>query len=147
MDVNENSNDIKISKSLSYYNKSQKNFLNIPLPNFSERHINYYQKIKEEHKTMLESDTEIELRNIISAHHKSINDYKKKNNCELVYSEEPINQGNINSNSNKNISYEELLDMVNIKEPLDKNASKIISIKITIQTMNFYFHRILKVVI
>ena len=30
---------------------------------------------------MLESDTEIELRNIISAHHKSINDYKNKNNC------------------------------------------------------------------
>ena len=126
MDENENSNDIKISKSMSYYYKTQKDFSNIPLPNFSERHLNYFQKIKEEHKTILESDTEIELRNIISAHHKSINDYKNKNNCELVYSEEPINTGNINNNSNSNInvSYEELLDMVNIKEPLDKNESK-----------------------
>ena len=70
MDENENSNDIKISKSMSYYYKTQKDFANIPLPNFSERHLNYFQKIKEEHKTILESDTEIELRNIISAHHK-----------------------------------------------------------------------------
>ena len=63
MDENENSNDIKISKSMSYYYKTQKDFSNIPLPNFSERHLNYFQKIKEEHKTILESDTEIELRN------------------------------------------------------------------------------------
>ena len=124
MNENENSNDIEIIKSTSYYNKNSKNFTDIPLPNFSEKYLNYYQKMKEEHKTILESDSEIELRNIISAHHKSINDYRDKDNCELIYSEEPINIGNINSNSNTYVSYDELLDMVNIKEPLDKNASK-----------------------
>ena len=124
MNENENSNDIEIIKSTSYYSKNSKNFTDIPLPNFSEKYLNYYQKMKEEHKTILESDSEIELRNIISAHHKSINDYRDKDNCELIYSEEPINIGNINSNSNTYVSYDELLDMVNIKEPLDKNASK-----------------------
>ena len=124
MNENENSNDIEIIKSTSYYNKNSKNFTDIPLPNFSEKYLNYYQKMKEEHKTILESDSEIELRNIISAHHKSINDYREKDNCELIYSEEPINIGNINSNSNTYVSYDDLLDMVNIKEPLDKNASK-----------------------
>ena len=124
MDESGNSNEIKMIKSTLCFNKNPNDFSDIPLPNFSEKHLNYYQKIQEEHKSMMESDSEIELKNIISAHHKSINDYKNQNNCELVYSEEPINNENINSNSNINVSYEELLDMVNIKEPLDKNASK-----------------------
>ena len=124
MDESGNSNEIKMIKSTLCFNKNPNDFSDIPLPNFSEKHLNYYQKIPEEHKSMMESDSEIELKNIISAHHKSINDYKNQNNCELVYSEEPINNENINSNSSINVSYEELLDMVNIKEPLDKNASK-----------------------
>ena len=124
MDESGNSNEIKMIKSTLCFNKNPNDFSDIPLPNFSEKHLNYYQKIQEEHKSMMESDSEIELKNIISAHHKSINDYKNQNNCELVYSEEPINNENINSNSSINVSYEELLDMVNIKEPLDKNASK-----------------------
>ena len=124
MDESGNSNEIKMIKSTLCFNKNPNDFSDIPLPNFSEKHLNYYQKIQEEHKSLMESDSEIELKNIISAHHKSINDYKNQNNCELVYSEEPINNENINSNSSINVSYEELLDMVNIKEPLDKNASK-----------------------
>ncbi len=124
MDESGNSNEIKMIKSTLCFNKNPNDFSDIPLPNFSEKHLNYYQKIQEEHKSMMESDSEIELKNIISAHHKSINDYKNQNNCELVYSEEPINNENINSNSSIIVSYEELLDMVNIKEPLDKNASK-----------------------
>ena len=44
--------------------------------------------------------------------------YKKGDICKLVYSEEEY------PTRNKNISYDKLVDLINIKDPLDKNAYK-----------------------
>ena len=48
----------------------------------------------------------------------NINNYKKGDVCRLVYSEEEYPE------RYKYISYDKLLDLINIKEPLDKNAYK-----------------------
>ena len=124
MNENENQNEINLTKTTPYFKTIPKDLNNIPLPNFIEHHINIQQETLEERKSIFESDSDLDLTNIISAHHKSINDYKLQNNCELVYSEEPINSEDKISNNDLKISYENLVDMVNIKEPLNKNASK-----------------------
>ena len=125
--MNENGNEIQketnLTKTTPYFTKTSKDFNNIPLPNFVEHQINFPQKKNEERK-IFESDSDLDLKNIVSAYHKSINDYKFPSSCELVYSEEPINIGGKIFNSDLKISYENLIDMVNIKEPLDKKASK-----------------------
>ena len=94
---NENPKEINLTKTTPYFNKITKDLNNIPLPNFNEHQSNLQKNIQEERKSIFDSDSDLDLKNVVSAHHKSINDYKNKNNCELVYSEEPINQGNINS--------------------------------------------------
>ena len=124
MNENEKPKETKLIKTTSNFNKNQININNIPLPNFSERNVNYHSKSFEEYNKIFEFDTETEFKNIISAHHKSINDYKFQNNCELVYSEDNLSNKNITNNTNPKISYEELVEMVNVKEPLDKNAYK-----------------------
>ena len=121
---NENQKEINLTKTTPYFNKITKDLNNIPLPNFNEHQSNLQKKIQEERKSIFESDSDLDLKNIISAHHKSINDYKVQNNCELVYSEEPIDTDDKIFSSDLKISYENLIDMVNIKEPLDKNTSK-----------------------
>ena len=121
---NENPKEINLTKTTPYFNKITKDLNNIPLPNFNEHQSNFQKKIQEERKSIFESDSDLDLKNIISAHHKSINDYKVQNNCELVYSEEPIDTDDKIFSSDLKISYENLIDMVNIKEPLDKNTSK-----------------------
>ena len=121
---NENPKEINLTKTTPYFNKITKDLNNIPLPNFNEHQSNLQKKIQEERKSIFESDSELDLKNIVSAHHKSINDYKVQNNCELVYSEEPIDTDDKIFSSDLKISYENLIDMVNIKEPLDKNTSK-----------------------
>ena len=124
MNGRENLKEINLAKTMQYFKKKHIDLNNIPLPNFAEHHVNIRQKLDEERKSIFESESDLDLKNIISSHHKSINDYKLQNNCELIYSEEPINKEENNYNSDLRISYEKLLDMVNIKEPLDKNASK-----------------------
>ena len=124
MNENENPKEIHLTKTAPYFKKKAIDLKNIPLPNFSEHHINIHQKIFEERKSIFESESDLDLKNIISAHHKSINDYKFQNNCELVYSEESINSTDKVHNQNFLISYDELIDIINIKEPLDKNASR-----------------------
>ena len=121
---NENPKEINLTKTTPYFNKITKDLNNIPLPNFNEHQSNLQKKIQEERKSIFESDSDLDLKNIISAHHKSINDYKVQNNCELVYSEEPIDTDDKIFSSDLKISYENLIDMVNIKEPSDKNTSK-----------------------
>ena len=121
---NENPKEINLTKTTPYFNKITKDLNNIPLPNFNEHQSNLQKKIQEERKSIFESDSDLDLKNIISAHHKSINDYKVQNNCELVYSEEPIDTDDKIFSSDLKISYENLIDMANIKEPLDKNTSK-----------------------
>ena len=121
---NENPKEINLTKTTPYFNKITKDLNNIPLTNFNEHQSNLQKKIQEERKSIFESDSDLDLKNIISAHHKSINDYKVQNNCELVYSEEPIDTDDKIFSSDLKISYENLIDMVNIKEPLDKNTSK-----------------------
>ena len=122
----ENPKENNFLKTTSNFQKTLKDLNNIPLPNFNERYFNYHQKTNEDHKVINETDLESELKNNVSNLYKSVDDYKN-HNCELVYSEEPISNmdnDNISNAINKKISYEELLDMVNIKEPFDKNASK-----------------------
>ena len=59
-----------------------------------------------------------QLKDIQALHQNNIYNYKKGNICKLVYSEEEY------KNENKYISYDKLIDLINIKEPLDKNAYK-----------------------
>ena len=124
MNENENLKEDNLTKNIPYLKKKPKDLNNIPLPNFNEHHKNFYQKKQEERKSIFESDSDSDLKNIIASHHKSINDYKSQNNCKLVYSEDPINKDDKPFNRDLKISYDQLIDMVNIKEPLDKNSSK-----------------------
>ena len=59
-----------------------------------------------------------QLEDIQALHQNNIYNYKKGNICKLVYSEEEY------KNENKYISYDKLIDLINIKEPFDKNAYK-----------------------
>ena len=90
----------------------------IPLPDQKEKEEFYSINILEEQKDDSEIDSELELKNMININSKNLNDYKLNNICELVYSEEALNE-NIT-----NISYDKLIDMLYIKEPYDKNNSK-----------------------
>ena len=89
-----------------------------PLPNQNEKLEFFYPDFLEEQKNN-EIDSEFQLKNIINNHHQNLNDYKNKNICELAYSEEIIPD-----NNDLKISYEKLIDMLNIKEPYDRNNSK-----------------------
>jgi hypothetical protein len=59
----------------------------------------------------------------------------------LIYSEEII------ENDVLNISYEKLIDMLNIKEPYDKNNCKNFIWKNHNDNNEYYFHQISKAVI
>ena len=59
-----------------------------------------------------------QLKEIQDIHQKHINNYKKGNFCELVYSEEDYKE------KNKFISYDKLIDLINIKEPYNKDNYK-----------------------
>ena len=59
-----------------------------------------------------------QLKEIQDIHQQNINNYKKENICELVYSEEEYKE------QNKYISYDKLVDLINIKAPYDKNNYK-----------------------
>ena len=59
-----------------------------------------------------------QLKEIQDIHQKNINNYKKGNFCELVYSEEDY------KGKNKFISYDKLIDLINIKEPYNKDNYK-----------------------
>ena len=58
------------------------------------------------------------LKEIQDLHQQNINKYKNGNICELVYSEEKYND------ENRYISYDKLVDLINIKEPYNKNNYK-----------------------
>jgi hypothetical protein len=89
----------------------------IPLPDQKEKEVFYSPNIFEEQKNS-EIESDIELKNYINNNQKNINDYKLKNVCELVYSEE------IFPEKERYISYDKLIDLLNIKEPYDRNKSK-----------------------
>ena len=59
-----------------------------------------------------------QLKEIQELHQQNINNYKKGDVCELVYSEEEY------KDNNKFISYDKLVDLINIKEPYNKNNYK-----------------------
>ena len=59
-----------------------------------------------------------QLKEIQELHQKNVNNYKKGNICELVYSEEEY------SENNRYISYDKLYDLINIKKPYDRDNYK-----------------------
>ena len=59
-----------------------------------------------------------QLKEIQDIHQININNYKKGDICELVYSEEDYKE------QNKFISYDKLVELINIKEPYNKNNYK-----------------------
>ena len=59
-----------------------------------------------------------QLKEVQELHQQNVNNYKKGNICELVYSEEEYNE------DNRYISYDKLYDLINIKEPYDRNNYK-----------------------
>ena len=81
----------------------------IPLPDQNEKE-EFYSPNVEEQKNNLEIDSEFELKNMININSKNLNDYKVKN-CQLVYSEENFSE----NEKERIISYEKLIDMLNIK--------------------------------
>ena len=90
----------------------------IPLPDQKEKTYTIQKNTLEEQKNDIENDSDIQLKNIMNIHQRNLNDYKLNNICQLIYSEEII------ENDDLNISYEKLIDMLNIKEPYDKNNCK-----------------------
>ena len=59
-----------------------------------------------------------QLKEIQDIHQQNINNYKKGDVCELVYSEEEYKE------TNKLISYNKLVELINVKEPYNKNNYK-----------------------
>ena len=59
-----------------------------------------------------------QLKEIQDLHQKNVNNYKKGNICELVYSEEDYND------NNRYISYDKLYDLINTKEPYNRHNYK-----------------------
>ena len=59
-----------------------------------------------------------QLKDIQELHQKNVNNYKKGNICELVYSEEEYNE------NSRYISYDKLYDLINIKEPYNRHNYK-----------------------
>ena len=82
---------------------------NIPYPN---------QVDKENTKETQSSYNINQLKEIQDMHQQNINNYKKGDVCELIYSEEEYKE------QNKFISYDKLIDLIHIKEPYDKNNYK-----------------------
>ena len=98
------SKSIKINKIL--------NNNNIPFPR---------QLDKEPQKDQNQSQTTYiinQLKEIQDINQQNINNYKKGNICELVYSEEDYKE------QNKFISYNKLIELINIKEPYNRNNYK-----------------------
>ena len=90
----------------------------IPLPDYNERKDLNIETSNEEQKNELEDDSDLQYQNTLNFNQKNILDYKSQTICELVYSEEPYND------KNKFISYDKLLDIINIKELYSKNKNK-----------------------
>ena len=59
-----------------------------------------------------------QLKDVQELHQQNVNNYKKGNICELVYSEEEYNE------NDRFISYDKLYDLINVKEPYDRNNYK-----------------------
>ena len=83
---------------------------NIPFPNQIDKEHSNNQPIN--------SYNINQLKEIQELHQQNINKYKNGDICELVYSEEKYND------ENKYLSYNKLIDLINIKEPYNKNSYK-----------------------
>ena len=101
---------IDSSKSIDI-NKTQ-NINNIPFPNPIDK------EIPKDQNLIQDSYTINQLKEIHDINQQNINNYKKGDVCELVYSEEDY------KDNNKFISYDKLVELINIKEPYDKNNYK-----------------------
>jgi hypothetical protein len=102
----------KIDSSKSIDINKKQNINNIPFPNPIDK------EIPKDQNQIQDSYTINQLKEIHDIHEQHINNYKKGNVCELVYSEEDY------KDNNKFISYDKLVELVNIKEPYDKNNYK-----------------------
>ena len=102
-----NNTNINNNNNINNYN-NQENKAQIPYPRQIDR---------EQARNQI-PHTINQLKEIQDLHIQNINNYKKGDICKLVYSEEEY------PTRNKNISYDKLVDLINIKDPLDKNAYK-----------------------
>ena len=88
------------------------------IPNNS---IPYPKQVDKEPQKEIQTQTSYninQLKEIQDIHQQNINNYKKGDVCELVYSEEEYKE------TNKFISYNKLVELINIKEPYNKNNYK-----------------------
>ena len=104
-------------------NQKNNNNININLNNNNiiqenKDPIPYPRQIDREQSRNLIPHTINQLKEIQDLHIQNMNNYKRGDVCRLVYSEEEYPE------RNKFISYDKLVDLINIKEPLDKNAYK-----------------------
>ena len=90
----------------------------IPLPNQNEKQQVFSHNSIEEQKNEIDLNYEIQFEKINYIHQQNLNDYKLKNVCQLVYSEEDYKE------KSRYISYDKLIDILTIKEPYDKNNCK-----------------------
>ena len=90
----------------------------IPLPNKKEKKKVFSHISKEEQKSEIDFNYESQIEKINYIHQQNLNDYRSKNVCQLVYSEEDYKE------KNRYISYDKLIDILTIKEPYDKNNYK-----------------------
>ena len=90
----------------------------IPLPNQNEKQQVFFHNYTEEEKNEIDLNYEVQFEKINYIHQQNLNDYKLKNVCQLVYSEEEY------KDKSRYISYEKLIDILTIKEPFDKNSYK-----------------------
>ena len=107
----------KIEKISSKSVNKSKNTKNNIMPDYD---IPYPRQVDKESlkESILNSYNIDQLKEIQTLHQENVNNYKKGDVCELVYSEEEYND------ENKFISYDKLLDLIYIKEPYDKNKYK-----------------------
>ena len=97
-----------INSTVQLNNNIQENINQIPYP----------KQIDREQNRTINPHSINQLKEIQDLHIINMNNYKKGDICKLVYSEEEYLE------KNKFISYDKLVDLINIKEPLDKNAYK-----------------------
>ena len=90
----------------------------IPLPNQNEKQQVYSHNSTEEERNEIDFNYEVQFERINYIQEQNLIDYKSKNVCQLVYSEEDFNE------KSRYISYEKLIDILTIKEPYDKNSYK-----------------------
>ena len=90
----------------------------IHLPNQNEKQQVFSHNSIEEQKNEIDLNYEIQFEKINYIHQQNLNDYKLKNVCQLVYSEEDYKE------KSRYISYDKLIDILTIKEPYDKNNCK-----------------------